>query len=193
MSSYSEKERPAHGAPDHGGAALRGATGAAIGRTFWLIAGALSLLVFASFIIVSFLSAANDNARIDRMQTRGIPVIVTVTNCIGDIGGSGSNVSGYTCHGDYSLGSSTYHEIIGAMSALAASGAKVRGIVDPSQHGTVELASAVKRSSASSNRYIAPSLLSVVLVALALALLRIARRSDPSRHAHSEIARTDVI
>jgi hypothetical protein len=102
-------------------------------------------------------------------------------------------VSSYTCRGDYSLGSNTYHEIIGSMTALAASGAKVRGVADPSHHGTVELLSAVRRSSASSTRYITPSLLSVVLVALVLTLLRFARQSDPSNHNQPVGTKPEVI
>jgi hypothetical protein len=179
-------------AVDHGATLLRGATGAAIGRRFWLIVGALSLLVFAAFIVVSFLSAANDNARIDRLQSHGIPVTITVTNCIGNIGGSGSNVSGYTCHGEYSVDSTTYHEIIGSMSTLATGGTKVQGVADPSHHSTVELLSAVRKSSASSNRYVTPGLMSVVLIGFVLALLRVARRSDPS-HNQLVAARAETI
>jgi hypothetical protein len=193
MSSNSGSEATEQGPVERGATSLRGATGATIGRRFWLVAASVSLLVFAAFVVVSFLSAANDNARIDRLQSHGIAVSVTVTNCIGNIGGSGSNVSGYTCRGDYSLGGTTYNEIIGSMSTLAVSGAKIRGVVDPSHHGTVELLAAVRRSSASSVRYVVPGLLSVVLIALVLALLRIVRRSDPSRHHQAAVPRSEAV
>jgi hypothetical protein len=155
---------------------LRGAEPAKIGRTFWLVTGASTLVVFAAIIVVSFLSATNDNARIDRMKLRGIPVTVIVTSCVGNIGGSGSNVTGYTCRGTYTLGSTHYREIIGSMSNFAVPGTSERALVDPSRHSTLELSSAVRASTASPKKYVAPGLLGLVLVALALALWRVARR-----------------
>jgi hypothetical protein len=154
---------------------LRGAAAPNIGRNFWLVAGTLVLIVFAAVLVVSLLSVANDNARIDRMKTHGIAVTVTVTNCIGNIGGSGSNVSGYTCHGDYSVAGTDYHEVIGSLTTVAASGAKVHGVVDPSHYSTVELASSVANSKSSSSGYIAPGALVLVLIGLALTLRRVAR------------------
>lgn len=159
---------------------LRGAAPGTIGRTFWLLAATVGLAVFAVVLVVNFLSVASDNSRIDRMKSHGISVNVTVTGCIGNIGGSGSNVSGYTCRGDYSLGGITYHEVIGSLSTLAASGTTVQGTVDPTRHSTVELSSAVKSSKVSSSGYVAPGLLSIVLVGLALALVRVTRTNRRS-------------
>jgi hypothetical protein len=50
-------------------------------------------------------------------------------------------------------------------------------IADPSQPSTIELASAVTSSSPSNEAYLAPGLLSVLFVALALGYLRVVRRS----------------
>lgn len=161
---------------------LRGAAALGVGRNFWLFAGALGLVVFAAVLVVSFLSVANDNARIDRLKTRGIPVAITVTNCAGNIGGSGSNSAGYTCHGDYIVGGVTYHELIGSMTTFSASGADVSGVVDPSRHSTVVLSSAVRTSAASPWAFAPTGLTAVVFVALTLAFLRRARRSDVGRH-----------
>jgi len=137
-------------------ASLRGAEPAKIGRTFWLFAGAFGLVVFAAIVVVSFLSAANDNARIDRMKMHGIPVTVVVTGCTGNIGGSGSNVTGYTCRGTYTVDAIHYHDIIGSMSTFAVPVTSVRALVDPSRHSTVESLSAVRASTSSPKRYIAP-------------------------------------
>lgn len=157
---------------------LRGPAPVSVGRRFWLLAGVCGLVVFAVVLVVSFLSVANDNARIDRLKTRGMPVTITVTSCIGNIGGSGSNSAGYMCRGDYTVGGAPYREIIGSMATFSATGTTVRGVVDPSHHGTVVLSSAVRDSSASPSRYVAPGLLSIVLVALTLALRRAARRAE---------------
>jgi hypothetical protein len=167
-------------------ASLRGAEPAKIGRTFWLFAGAFGLVVFAAIVVVSFLSAANDNARIDRMKMHGIPVTVVVTGCTGNIGGSGSNVTGYTCRGTYTVDAIHYHDIIGSMSTFAVPGTSVRALVDPSRHSTVESLSAVRASTSSPKRYIAPGLLGLVLVALALTLWRVARRPGTAHHTPRE-------
>jgi predicted transcriptional regulator len=141
------------------------------------------LAVFAVIVVVTFLSAANDNARIGRMKADGIPVTVTVLDCAGNIGGSGSNAAGYTCRGEYSVGGATYHELIGSMTTFAAPGTTVSAIADPSRPSSVVLASAVKKSDASPSAYVAPGLLAVVLIALTLIYFRVARRSTPRRRA----------
>jgi hypothetical protein len=157
--------------------ALRGSSGVGVQRQFWVYAGAVALVILGVVMVVSFVSAAKDNARIERMKTHGIAVAVTVTDCVGNLGGSGSNGAGDTCHGRYSVGATTYHEVIGSMSTFAAPGAVIRGIADPSQHSTVEIASAVTRSSPSNGAYLAPGLLAVFFVVLTWGYLRLARRS----------------
>jgi hypothetical protein len=162
-------------------ASLRGPKAQRIGGRFWYATGALLLIAFAAVIIVSFISAAHDNSRIDRLKTSGVPVVVTVTNCIGNIGGSGSNASGYTCHGAYRVKGTKYQEIIGSKSTLSPTGSKVRGVADPARASTVELASAVARSSTSTSVYVVPSVLGCLFVALTLFYLRRLRssRSEP--------------
>jgi hypothetical protein len=152
-----------------------------VGRKFWLYAGALALLIFAIVVVVSFLSAANDNARIERMKAHGISVAVTVTNCTGNLGGSGSNGAGFTCEGSYSTGGTTFHEVIGSMILFASPGAIVHAVADPSQPSSVVLASAIKSSVASSRAYLSPGLLTLVLIAFALVFLKVARRSVSAR------------
>lgn len=171
---------------------LRGAAPATVGRKFWLLAGALGLAIAAAVLAASFISATNDNARIDRLKAHGIPVSVTVVACIGNLGGSGSNGTGFTCRGDYRVGATTYHELIGSMTTFSAPGTTVRAVADPSQHTSVVLASALRSSAASRARYVAPGLLTVVLFALVLALLRVARRSKPPRDTPSAPARTQA-
>jgi hypothetical protein len=171
---------------DHHVASLRGASAASVGRRFWLVAGTLGLIAFTVALAVGFLSITNDNARIDRLKDHGISVTVTVIDCIGNVGGSGSNGAGYTCRGQYRVGASTYRELIGSMTTFSASGTTVRAVADPAHHASVVLASAVKASSASPGSYVVPGLLAIVLVALALALRRVARRTpSPGRPAGS--------
>lgn len=161
----------------NGRSSLRGPEAQRIGGRFWFTAGALLLIAFAVVIVVSYISAANDNARIDRLKTHGVSVMVTVTNCTGNIGGSGSNASGYTCQGAYRIDGVGYQEVIGSKSTLSAVGSKVRGVADPARPSTVELSSAVARSSASTSAYFVPSLLALLLVALTFLLGRRLRSS----------------
>jgi len=158
---------------------LRGAEAQRLGRPFWLVAGALVFAALAIVITVSFISAANDNARISRLKLHGVTVEVTVTNCTGNIGGSGSNAAGYTCHGEYRVNGVTYHEVIGAKTTLSTAGSQVRGIADPARPSTVELATSVASSSASPSVYIVPSLLLLLFIALTFVCLRRWRRSTP--------------
>jgi hypothetical protein len=160
---------------------LRGPEVQPIGSQFWLIAGALLISVLALVVIVSFISAANDNARIDRLKLHGISVNVIVTNCVGNIGGSGSNAAGYTCQGEYRVHGVVYHEVIGSKTTLSTTGSKVRGVADPARPSTVELASAVTSSSASPSVYVVPSLLALLLVILATFLWRRWRSSPRMR------------
>jgi hypothetical protein len=141
------------------------------------VASGLVLLVFAVVIVASFVSTANSNARIDRLKLHGIPVTVTVDSCFGNLGGSGSNVSSYTCHGDYVVRGVHHEQVIGSLTSFTRAGATVRGIVDPSHVDTVMLAKAVKTSSASSSAYVIEGILSLVFVGLTLVFLRVTRRN----------------
>lgn len=153
-------------------ASLRGPEAQRIGGRFWFATGAILLIAFAMAITVSFISAAHDNSRIERLKTEGVPVVVTVTNCVGNIGGSGSNASGYTCRGAYRVKGVSYQETIGSKSTLSSVGSTVSGIADPERPSTVELASAVARSSPSPSAYVVASVLALLFVALTLLFLR---------------------
>lgn len=137
-----------------------------------MVSGTFVLALFAVIIVVTFISATNDNARIDRLKSHGVSVVVTVTSCVGNIGGSGSNAAGYTCHGSYRVDGVRYEEIIGSKTTQSPAGTEVRAVADPNRPSTVELASAVARSTSSSAVYVVPSILALVFVVLALALLR---------------------
>ncbi len=162
--------------------ALRGPQAQRIDRRFWSVAGALLLAAFAAVVVVSFISAVNDNARIDRMKNHGISVVVTVTSCVGDIGGSGSNAAGYTCRGSYRVHGVHYEEVIASKSTWSDTGTNVRGVADPSRPSTVELASAVATSSSSDSTYVIPGLLALLCVVLsATTLLRRSSIRRPRR------------
>jgi hypothetical protein len=156
---------------------LRGPEAAKVGRGFFVVAGAIVLVIFAAALVVNFISAVNDNDRIERLKTHGIPVMVRVVGCYGELGGSGSNAAAFACKGAYIIGGTTFIETIGAKSSFSDSGERVRGVVDPSDHRTVMLESALRATTASRTKYFVPGLLTLLLIALSGALLRFARRS----------------
>jgi hypothetical protein len=158
-------------------ASLRGAQAASVGRRFWLRAATVGLVLFAIAIALSFASTLNDHARLDRMKSHGVPVSVTISNCVGNMGGSGSNVAGYVCRGTYALEGVKYNEIVSSMTTFASPGARVQAIADPSQHGYVALASAIKNASSSSAAFAVLIILVVVFVVLVALLFRMWRRA----------------
>lgn len=157
---------------------LRGPDARSINGRIWFVAGALLLALFALIIIVSLISATNDNARIERLKDHGVAVAVTVTSCVGDIGGSGSNAAGYTCHGSYRLHGVHYREIIGSKTTQSRPGTVVRAVADPAHPSTIELASRVHASSASTSVYVVPGLLALFLFVLLPVFVRRWRASQ---------------
>lgn len=140
--------------------------------------GVLALVAIAVAIVISFVSAQRDNARIERLKSDGIPLIAVARDCVGNLGGSGSNASSYTCRASYRAGSTSYLEVVGRMSTFVAPGTKLRVIADPRQLSTIDLASSLSMASVSTRTYLVPSVLSALFVAL-LAGYLYRRRSRP--------------
>lgn len=155
---------------------LRGPEAANVGHNVrrWFLAAVL--LVSWTALIVSFISTAHDNSRIERMKFRGVPVSVTVTRCTGNIGGSGSNAAGFTCAGGYTVAGTTYHELIGSMTTFARPGTELRGVADPSKLTTVVLSSALSKSEASLAAYIPAGLILAALIGLTTWFIESTRR-----------------
>ena len=177
QADHSETSTGGGGAPDlDRGASWRGGAPAGHRRVRRAVLSTGVALV-AVLIAASLVSAGRDIARIDRLKSHGIMVTVTVNDCRGNLGGSGSNVVDYTCHGTYRLNGTTYHEVIGSLTSLRPAGATVRGVVDPSQHGYVALASSLGHSASPVRILLIPGLLGVgFIVVLVWSLRRVRRR-----------------
>jgi hypothetical protein len=171
-------------------ASLRGAEAQRIGGRFWFVVIVLASIVIAVFIAVSFVAAVNSNSRLERLKTGGIPVVVTVTNCTGNIGGSGSNAAGYTCYGKYRARGVRHHEIIGAKTTFSAAGTAVRAVADPKSPTSIELSSAVAASSPSDSAYLIPSILAVLFLCLALVIVRTRHARGHRGDSHFDSKRT---
>lgn len=151
---------------------LRGPEVSNIGRRFWITVAAIMLALLATIVTVSFVSAVNDNSRVERLKTHGVSAIATVTDCVGNIGGSGSNAAGFTCHGTYRLDGVQYQEVIGSKTTFSTPGSRVMVVADPTRPSTIEIASAVATSSSSSTVYVVPTLLAFLCGVLAFIFVR---------------------
>jgi hypothetical protein len=127
--------------------------------------------------IALFFSAVSSNARIDRLHHEGVKVTVTVSRCLGKLGGSGSNGAGYTCSGTYVLDGERHSETISGATSFLAAGTQLRAVTlkdDPSALSTLPAAAA---QHASSSAYLLPVVLLMVLIALLVVVAWSARRS----------------
>src|SRR3984957_7107716 len=52
-------------------------------------------------IVVFTVAGVHSNSQTDELHEHGVPVTVTVTGCLGLLGGSGRNAAGYPSHGTY--------------------------------------------------------------------------------------------
>src|SRR5271166_5224634 len=79
--------------------ALRGAGVEVEGRRVGHVVGGVGLVAMAVIIIVLVVVGIQKNAQITRLRQQGVAVKLTVSACLGMMGGSGSNLVGYQCRG----------------------------------------------------------------------------------------------
>jgi hypothetical protein len=125
------------------------------------VAVALGLAVLVVVAAVLFVAGYRKNAQITELRTHGVPVELTVTHCLGLMGGSGSNQAGFDCSGTYAYDGRTYSEDVPGNS-LRLSGSTVRGVVVPSDPALFSTPGTVAREHASASVYAAPVVLVVV-------------------------------
>jgi hypothetical protein len=79
-------------------------------------AGLVAFVVVVAGLLVGAaglaLAAHESNARAKRLGDHGVRVEATVTTCLGQLGGSGSNAAGYTCRGRFRLDGSAHDEVL---------------------------------------------------------------------------------
>jgi hypothetical protein len=149
---------------------LRGAgVEADVGRVGRVIVG-LVLVALAVLVVVLFAAGADKNAQITDLRLHGVGVHITVTECRGLLGGSGSNPAGYACQGTFSFEGHRYTEAIPG-DTLYAPGTKLRAVTVPQDPGLVSTPGAVASEHASWRVFILPTILLVVLVLLVGALV----------------------
>lgn len=133
------------------------------------------LVTLAVLVIVFTIAGINNNSQINRLHHNGVPVTVTVSGCSGMLGGSGSNVSGYTCKANFSIGGHRYSETLPG-TAFHRPGAAVRAVVVPSDPALISPVSVESTQHASASVYVLPAVLLVVLLLLIGLIVWLRRR-----------------
>jgi hypothetical protein len=146
----------------------------------WLLVAGLAVLV-----VVLVVAGARKNAQITELHRQGIPVEMTVTSCIGLLGGSGSNPAGYSCHGTFSLGGHTYDDAIPGY-ALLGPGTRLAGVTVPSDPGLFTTPAVLRGEQPSWRVYLAPAVLACGLFSAAAVLLVVGRRRRGRSGARSD-------
>jgi hypothetical protein len=137
----------------------------------------VTLVVLAVVTVVLFVAGADKNAQQTSLSRDGVPVSVTVTHCLAEMGGSGSNLTGYACTGTYIVDGTKYTESIPG-NAFHDPDSSVKGVTVPGNPSLLSTADIVRAQPPSWKVFIVPTVLLVVLVALVVWIVA-RRRSRP--------------
>jgi hypothetical protein len=134
------------------------------------------LLVVALVVVAVVLAVAGTqkNNQIDRLRHDGVPVSITVSSCLGLLGGSGSNAAGYNCRGTFTVAGRRYTEGLPG-TTFYAPGTTVRAVRVPGDPALVTPLTVLATEQASWRVYFLPSVL-LVVAGLLLVLLLYSRR-----------------
>jgi hypothetical protein len=116
-------------------------------------------------------------------------VSVSVSNCIGLMGGSGTNVAGYACTGTYTVNGHVYQEAIPG-TALHRPGSTIQGVTVPGDPGLLSTPGRVAGDRSSWRVFIAPAVMLAGLAALAVIVIR--RRSHRAEPEAARVRRRHV-
>jgi len=148
---------------------LRGAAVEADARRVGAVVSWLCVAALTSLVVALFVAGADKNSEITQLRRQGVPVEVTVSSCLGLMGGSGSNVAGYSCKGSFTHDGHRYRTQLPG-TALHPRGFKLRAVAVVDDPGLVSTPAAVASEHPSTTVFILPGLLSLVL-ALAVGIL----------------------
>jgi hypothetical protein len=140
------------------------------------VAGVVGLLAIAVAAVVLFVAGYQKNAQITSLQTHGVAVDAKVSNCIGLLGGSGSNNAGFNCTASYEFGGRHYKEGIPGNESLA-TGSTIRGIVASDDPALFSTPATLAREHTSARVYLVPAILVALLLLLSVVWLVAWRRS----------------
>jgi len=137
--------------------------------------GLVILLVGVTVLaVVLIVAGVHSNNQINRLRNDGVPVTVTVTGCLGLLGGSGSNAAGDACQGYFVVNGHRYSEAIPG-STFYRPGATFHAVRVPGDPALFSSVHTLQGEHASGSVFILPIVL-LVLVLLIGGFLVIRRR-----------------
>jgi hypothetical protein len=142
------------------------------------IAVGVALVALVAVGSVLLVAGYRKNAQIDQLRSQGVPVQVTISHCLGLMGGTGSSPAGYECTGTYTFHGTHYVEGVPG-STYYPDHAVVAGVVASGDPGLLSTPSTVATSHTSDTLYI----VSMVLLGTAVAVmvwLVVRRRRRPA-------------
>lgn len=137
---------------------LRGAAVEVDVRSAGRVVIVIGLAGLAALFAVLSLAGVQKNSQIERLRQHGIPVEVTVSGCLGLMGGSGSNLVGYQCRGTYTIGGHRYDEGIPGV-GFHAPGSKLAGITVAADPALFTTAATLATEHASARVFVLPLIL----------------------------------
>jgi len=154
---------------------LRGAGVSADVRWVGRIVVGILVVGLAVLVVVLLVAGVRKNDQIAALRTHGVPIQMTVSGCMGLLGGSGSNPVGYSCHGTFTIGGHRYDDQIPG-TALYGPGDTLAGITVASDPRLFTTPAALRSLRASGRVYVVPTILTVVLVSVVATLVVLGRR-----------------
>jgi hypothetical protein len=133
--------------------------------------------------IVLLIAGVQKNAQSTSLREHGVPVDVTVTGCLGLMGGTGASPAGYSCQGTYTVGGRQYHQAIPGTATFHARGSTFEGVVVPSDPKLLSTADQVASQRASWRVFIVPIVLILAGVLIGATVLWRRRSGDHRRSA----------
>jgi hypothetical protein len=155
-------------------------------RAAQVVVGVLGCTLVA-LIAVFTVAGVHSNSQIDRLHGDGVPVTVTVSGCLGLLGGSGSNAAGYSCRGSYVLDGRRYTESLPGTS-FHRPGSTIPAVAVPGDPALVSPDGVIATQHSSAGVFVLPVVLTGVLLIMVgvIAWRRgVGRRGGPDSRSHA--------
>jgi hypothetical protein len=131
------------------------------------VGAVLVIVVLAVSAIVLTVSAAHQNARLDKLRHHGVPVQATVSGCVGISSGIAMAIEYWECRATYTLDGHQFNEVIRGSRANLTAGQTVPAVAVPGDPALLSTPAAAAGKYSAWSPYIAP----IILGALAMILL----------------------
>jgi hypothetical protein len=158
---------------------LRGARVEVDARRAGRVAVVLVLVALGATALFLLVGGMQKNAQVTQLHNDGVPVEVTVSDCRGLLGGSGSNPVGYTCSGSFTWAGHRYTESIPGDS-LFSPGSRLRMVTIASNPGLLAAPGVVATERSSARVFIFPAVLFGVVALGTGAVVFRRRRAQPA-------------